>query len=353
MGHFSHLIYEPEKSIDVLKRTDKYFSENDALGEKIYQLSCVYVSIGHIVPMTTDNFFSGHFFPYRQSWEELQIALNLTQFGLYRQAFVSLRCALELGMLSVYYNINDEGHHTVQDWLKSKDTWEANTPKTEKIWQLLKSNENIAAFDTKLNLRGRFDKLQFLSNYVHTKGHKYSNTLGILKSNYQTFEEKILVKWIKTYEEVIIILSTLHLLKYPIGVIAYDWDKKCGIDNPFPVLDEYAINRISSLLPTEYFSEIQEIAEKDVETQKLFSHIKNLPDISEEAVEEQCVAQAKVFIEGMGFDKWSEQQIKMGQKFSSSDQKKIHARLENLKAWAQENNFMESFEERMKKNKTA
>lgn len=331
MGHFTHLIYEPEKSIDVLKRTDKFFSENCALSERINELSWTYVSIGHVVPMTTDNFFSGHYFPYRQSWEELQIALNLTQFGLYRQAFVSLRCALELGLLSVYYNINDEGHITVQDWLRSKDTWEANTPKTEKIWQLLKSNKNIAEFDKKFNLRGRFDKLQFLSNYVHTKGHKYSNTLGIHKSNHQTFEEKILIKWIKTYEEVIIIISTLHLLKYPIGVITYDWDKKCGIDNPFPVLDESAINRLATILPAEYFSEIQEIAKEDTETQKLFTYINGLPDISDEAVEEQCVAQAKDFIEGMGFDKWSEQQVRMGRLFSSSDQKKILARLEKLK----------------------
>jgi len=32
-----------------------------------------------------------------------------------------LRSGLELGMLSVYFNINDDGHNAVKEWLQAKD----------------------------------------------------------------------------------------------------------------------------------------------------------------------------------------------------------------------------------------
>lgn len=142
-------------------------------------------------------------------------------------------------MLSVYYNINDEGHKTIQDWLKSKDSWQANTPRMDKVWKILNTNKNIADFNNKFNLRKRFDDLSFLHNYVHTKGYKYSNHLGVLKANHQTFEENVLKKWIDTYKEAVIVIATLHMLKYPISVIEFEWDRKIGIDNPYPVLEVF------------------------------------------------------------------------------------------------------------------
>ena len=148
-------IYEPEKSVEVYKTTSEYLTKNSNLKDKIW-----------------DNLFSGHFFPFTESWDEIQISYNLICFGLYKQAFVSLRSGLELGMLSVYYNINDEGHKMVKDWLLSKETYEANTPRASSIWKVLLSNENIRIFDEKHDLKSKFNELGFLHNYVHTKGSK-------------------------------------------------------------------------------------------------------------------------------------------------------------------------------------
>lgn len=102
-----------------------------------------------------------------------------------------MRSALELGLLSVYYNINDEGHETVKEWYSSQD--DAKTPRTEKIWKILLSHPAIFKFNDKFNLRQKYDDLSFLHNYVHTKGVKFSNDLGGLKGNFQVFEPSALI----------------------------------------------------------------------------------------------------------------------------------------------------------------
>jgi hypothetical protein len=349
MNHYPPYIYDPSKSVEVLEKSEKYLDDNPQLKEKIIHLGWCYQSIGKSIPHTPENFLSGHFFPFVESSEELQISFNLAMLGLYKQAFMSLRSGLEAGMLSVYYNINDDGHKVVKDWLHSKDSRAANTPRTEKIWKILKTNNNIDNFDRKLNLKERFEDLSYLHNYVHTKGHKYSNGLGKIKSNWQTFEESIFLKWLVAYEEVVVIVATLHLLKYPIASIEYDWSDKVGIDNPFPVLETSEINRLKEILPFAYFHEIQSIANVDPDTQDLFTYIEGLPDMTEEGKEQQIVDLDKLMIEnGQGFIEWEKQELKWLDKMGDEAKAKVTRRIERIKQWAIENNMMKPKLERLK-----
>lgn len=344
MTKYHPYTYETGKSIEVYKRTELFLNNNPDLKIKVEELGWVYYGMGNVIPQTTENFWSGHFFPYTESWNELQISFNLVLFGLYKQAFMSLRSGLELGLLSVYYNINDDGHKAVQDWLNSRDSWEANTPRTDKIWNIMHSNDNIKNFDDKLKLRDHFNKLNFLHNYVHTKGYKYSNHLGIIKSNYQTFQEKLFLEWLNTYQEIVIIVTTLHLLKYPIGVIRFDWDKKVGIDNPFPVLREPEIEKLEKLLPQEYIVEIKKIAKRDRSTQDLLTHIKELPDMTEYDVEEQIISYDKMSIECHpgGFIGWEKDQKDLIEMlgYKEESKRKVLGKIKVLRKWAMENNFM-------------
>ena len=212
-------IYEPNKSIEVLNETQEFLENHPDINEKIQELSWIYHSLHNVIPTTSESFWSGHNFPYSESWEEIQISFNLVCFGLYKQAMVSLRGALELGLLSVYYNINDDGHIVVKKWLSSAETKEANTPYFKDVWKILAKNENIEKFQQKLDIKQRLLNLGYLHNYVHTKGHIYSNKLGKFKSNFQTFEKDFILKWLSALEEIIILVMTLHLLKYPAGLI--------------------------------------------------------------------------------------------------------------------------------------
>ena len=335
------LIYEPAKSFEVQKLSEEFLESKAELRAGLSLCGWCYNSIGKSIPQTHENFWSGHFFPYIESTEELQISLNLALLGLYKQAYSSLRSALEVGMLSVYYNINDDGHKVVKDWLKSKDTWEANTPRADKIWKILNTNSNIKKFSDEFGLRKEFDSLCFLHNFVHTKGYKYSNTLGKLKGNFQTFESDVFIKWCKTYQQIVIFLIKLHILKYPITVIEYDWSKKIGIDNPFPVIETFEVERICALLPDEEFRELQLIANDDPFTQNLFAHIKNLPDMTAKERDNQLVDHHKFMIEsGLGFIEWEQRELDLLKHYDDESKKSVLKRIELLRNWAEENNMM-------------
>ncbi|PKQ45197.1 hypothetical protein CSW08_09265 [Confluentibacter flavum] len=315
--------------------------ENSTIKDKIGELGWFYHIIGMTIPQNWDNLFSGHIFPFTESWEELQISYNLICFGLYKQAFVSLRSALELGMLSVYYNINDEGHKMVKDWLSSKDSNDANTPRADVIWKVLLTNDNIKKFDIEYSLKNKFKELEFLHNYVHTKGNKYSNKLGRFKSNSQTFEPDLIDSWINTYEKIASIVCTLHLLKYPLAVVKYDYSKKFGIDIPsFGGLETFNIEKIRKILPDHYVSSIEKIAEDDIPTQETIREIKSFPDKTDEEVEEQVRFIEKMIIEGCSFKKWLKQQKKLLILCNENEFSTVMLnRIEYLKKWSVENDF--------------
>jgi len=131
-------IYDCGRSIQVYEKSQKLIEAN-GYRYRIAELAWVYHSIGGVIPQTTKNLWSGHFFPWEESWEEIQVSFNPCLFGFYKQAMVSLRSGLELGLLSVYWNLNDDGHKVIQDWLSSRE----DTPCLGEIWKKLEQHKNF------------------------------------------------------------------------------------------------------------------------------------------------------------------------------------------------------------------
>lgn len=328
--------YTCDRSIEVYKKT-KEFIQKHLYEDKITNLGWVYHSICEVIPHTIQNLGSGHYFPILDSWHELQVSTNLSLFGFYKQSMTSLRSGLELGLLSIYWNIDDKGHISVKNWLKSNE----DTPRLNDIWKVLIKNRNINIFQTKYDIKTRLLNLNYLSNYVHSKGHRYSNIIGLAKPNLQTFEEKGFINWLKAFEEVIIVLSTLHLLKYPIAVIKYDYFSKFGIDRPsFGGLTLSQIERIEKLIGNEYFKSLENIALSDDNVQAMIQHLNNLPDLTQEDIDEQIIDFDKSQIPYYGFIKWYELEIK-DLPDSVTNSPKWQRRINILKQWAIENGFYE------------
>ena len=225
-------------------------------------------------------------------------------------------------------------------------------PFKNQIWNRIEEIQYISDFDNRFILRERiFSIFDDLSDYVHTKGYKYSNSMGILKSNFQTFEESVLIEWLDTYEKIIKIVITLHILKYPISIIEYDWGRKIGIDNPYPVLEIFEIQRIKDLLPKEHITEIKSIAESDSETKNLFNHINGMPDMSEEEAEVQIINLDKSMIEhGLGFLEWEKQELRLIEKYNQESKNKVLKRINLLREWAIENDMIKSKLVRLKEH---
>lgn len=280
--------YNFNKSKSVTVETNRFIESNVQIKNDLYELSWTFNSIGRTIPHTVENLWSGHFMPFVESFDEYQISYVLCCQGLYKQAMASLRSVLEIGLLSVYYNINDEGHNTVKGWLESKDGRENNTPLLREIWDILKQNNNIAKFQEKYDLYQKMLGLGYLHNYVHTKGSKFSNKIGRFKSNFQTFEIPAFNEWLTTSKKIIEVISILHLLKYPIAVIEYDYERKFGIDIPsFGGLEFFEQERIKKLLGQEVFNFIHKISQEDQSVSELINYFNSLPDITKDQVDEQ------------------------------------------------------------------
>ncbi|MEA5554701.1 hypothetical protein VB713_27620 [Anabaena cylindrica UHCC 0172] len=327
-----------DASLEVYEQSKQYLEEHPEIAHKLSELAWTYHSLGKVIPMTTENMFSGHFFPWHDSWEEIQVSYNLCLLGFYKQAMTSLRSSFELGLLSVYWNLNDDGHEVIQNWLQSQD--DTPTPYFDKVWRKLEQHPNFTTYQHKHNIKKRMLDLKYLHDYVHSHGHKFSNTIGLLKSNKQTFEQKGFNKWVDTYEEIIKILSILHLIKYPVGVIRFDYSAKFGIDIPvFGGLHELEIDRLEKIIGEDAFASIQLIADSDSTVQDLIIWIKSLPNISEEKVQNQMIENDKSFILGMGFDNWVNMTKPNVDEFSDHERELYEQRVEYLRLWAKENGY--------------
>ncbi|MBU4284848.1 hypothetical protein KKF60_03120 [Patescibacteria group bacterium] len=340
----SPLTYKCEKSIQVYKESVSFIEKKD-LKEKISKLFWAYYDIESVIPETIDSFWSGHIFPWKDSWEELQISFNLCLFGLYKQAMVSLRVSLELGLLSVYWNLNDDGHIIIKEWLRS----DKDTPRNREIWGKLEQYKNIQAFQKKHDLKSRILKLGFLHNFAHSKGHSYSNEIGLFKSNCQTFEVGGFNMWFSTFEEIVKVLSVLHLIKYPLGVIKFDYFRKFGIDTPsFGGLDRFQIERFKDIIGKKVFAVLESIAKNDQHVKKIMKDIKRLPDMTKEKIEKQVIDLDKEMIKGPGFKKWFENEKNLLKKMRGNEKKRIQNRIKYLKDWAKKNRYMEPAWQRRK-----
>jgi hypothetical protein len=338
---FGPLAYTCDRSIQVYERSRKFIEES-IYAERIADLTWAYHSIGDVIPQTVDNLWSGHFFPWVECWEEIQISVNLCLFGLYKQAMVSLRSALELGLLSVYWNLNDDGHQVIQDWISSKE----DTPRHDKIWKRLEQHKNFRIFQQQFDIKTRLLNLRFLHNYVHTKGYKYSNSMGLPTSNFQTFEERAFIIWFEAFDEVIKVLSILQLIKYPIGIIRYDFSAKFGIDTPsFGGLHEFEVERLEKILGEDVIRHLETVAKADDQVRSIMDWVTSLPGMSAEDFKNQIIEFDKKEIERIGLEKWLEnEKILFGDRFAADPPHR--GKVEYLTQWARENGYEKSIWER-------
>lgn len=330
---FPPFIYTCDLSIGVHQESMNYIKEQN-LEERVSKLAWAYYSLGNAIPQTFDSFWSGHFFPYTESWDELQISFCLSLFGLYKQAMASLRSGLELGLLSVYWNLNDDGHIAVKQWLRAEE----DTPALIEIWNRIERHENFRLFQSKYDIKARLLKLRFLHNYVHSKGHKYSNYMGIESSNFQTFKPKIFMLWLDTFEEVIRVLCILHCVKYGTATIRYDYYAKFGVDIPsFGGLPTFEIERLEDIIGKDIFHQIEEVAREDQRVKDIMSWLNSLPEMTEEDVENQIIELDKDMIQRIGLNKWLKQETERLKQFGASE--KVQQRIECLTKWAKERGY--------------
>jgi len=329
--------YSAEKCWHVHERTREYLNST-GVGDEIQRITFCFFPTWQLVPGTRDQVLSGHTFPWYESFHDLEISFTLTEFGLYKHAHSALRSALELGLLLVYWNMEENGHNAIKEWLRSRDS----TPFASKVWKRISAHPNFESFQRSFDLESQFKSVSTLSDFVHTKGAKYSNFRpfpegGTFWLPGQRFSESAFTAWHDAFTSTVRFLAVCYLVRYPLGTVKYDWGNKFGIDTPtFGGLEPNQVSRLEELVTPDIFCKISAIAENDSHVVRIMEWVRGLPDLSEENVEAQIIEQNKLLIQDMGLNEWLAFQKQAIQHAADAGQDTNHwkSRLANLCQWA-------------------
>lgn len=270
-------------------------------------LSSIFLISQNFPLKTVSDFLSGENFSMSECFEEIEISYHLIKYGFYKQSMISLRTSLEIGLLSIYWSIIGKESAEFKQWLSSK----FDTPyKNEKFWKKIKTNENIKLFDVEFNLIEEIKKFG-LSDFVHTKGVRYSNFGEFQRKikgqdKFENYQE-----WIKNFKDIVRILEILHLLKFPTLNIRFSTDFLLSKFGTFDSIPQFGfgfgdeMNNLSSFIPQNQLSFINDMANSDEEVIEIKKWINELPDLTEEEIESKILDNQKRNIESCGFENWS------------------------------------------------
>ncbi len=262
----------------------EYLKVHPDLYRKIASYLWAYHEIGGLVPQTIEKFWSGHYFPYSESYSELENSYELALHGFYNYGFAALRSVLELGLLGVHFAVRDTEHIDVQPWITSQEQ----TPRRKEIFGRLRELETFREFDSRFKLEARILKtFDRLDRFVHTRGFRYSSR-ALRLSNVNQFSAKSLQLYFGSMFKVTTDLMVVMLLKYPIGMQSLPLDEKFGLNGPVGgYLQQHQVERITPLIPPEESDFLQKISDNDPEVRAAVEYFNNLPDLTQEEWQQQ------------------------------------------------------------------
>ena len=328
-----------QNTLEILEMTNAYLNENEKIVDRINEMLWVHRAGFDLLPLTLENVGSGHVFPIGESEYELECSMHLCKLGFYKHAIIALRNVLELGLLSVYWDIDGKSHINIPEWLSSNEQ----TPFRKEIIKVLKKNERIVVFDKAHNIFMEITDLYHeLSDFSHTKGVRFSSQ-ELSRANVNTFNQESIRKWLEFMEKVVKVVITLHILQYPIGLQKVDLFSKFGFNPPMlGFLESHQVDGIRQFLDEEVAKTLQKICDADLRSQSISQEINNMPDLTEEVIRAQEEEEEKLLIQSYksGYRGWIRDRkkgAKTERKAFPTEYKIRCQRWKRLKKWAKEN----------------
>lgn len=237
-----------------------------------------YYEVQDLIPETAETLGSGHFFPYTESYYELENSFELCKQGFYRHSFLALRCVLELGVMCLYFDKDNQAHVDVQRWLHSEDPTPYFQRSLSRLFQLKYFHQFNGRFSLQEETQGIYS---LLGDYVHVRGYRYSAT-GQARANFNRFNELSLRRYIEFTKKVVKNVVTMMLLKYPIGMQKLPlWDK-FGLNAAVGgFLDDFSQSAVLAVLDEDSKEVLQSISDNDPGVGEIVRHICGAPDLTE------------------------------------------------------------------------
>ncbi|WP_144756800.1 hypothetical protein [Curtobacterium pusillum] len=295
--------YSDDELATVARDTDSFLESNPEIRGGFSNSVWLLHGLVQLVPVTETNLFSGNLHPLFEAEADLRASTTQVRFGLYKQALSGLRGVLELGLLSVYWDIDDTAHIDIQDWLQGRE----DTPGFSAVGRkLLKLPAVQAALERDPDLFERGKSLyREISGFAHSRGYRKSTAGLVLQSNRPLFSADAMLKWVTLRDRVLNLVLIFHLLKYPSGLQVTPLSQKLGMNTPVGGFVEPSVrDRFLAHLGPSMAAILQEISDADERAQSAANYFQNLPDYPVESWREDILKQDKEWIAMMGYDDW-------------------------------------------------
>jgi hypothetical protein len=245
----------------VYDESEKYLQEHTDLRDGIAAHLLAYNEVQDLIPFEAYKLGSGHLFPYSESRYELESSFELCKQGFYRHSFFTLRSVLELGILGLHFDNNGQPDPLLGKWLNSK----ADTPRFEK--EMLKSlfeSEYFRQVDARFSLREETAELyDRLSNHAHIRGYDFSSRRHS-RGDANRFNKSSLGEYVELMSQVVRVVITMMLLKYPVGMQSLPvWDMFRPNPPEAGWLEEDTHRRVVAPLPEDVKDALQQISDND------------------------------------------------------------------------------------------
>lgn len=105
---------------EVYEMTQNYLERNLEIKREIFTYNNALHFLPEIIWQPASKIFSGHIFPILEATSDVESSKIFAELGFYKYAQIALRNALELGVLSIYWDKEDKAHIDIQKWLNNK-----------------------------------------------------------------------------------------------------------------------------------------------------------------------------------------------------------------------------------------
>lgn len=335
------LLHSDERVLSILNQTNEFLETRKSdIADRINDSVWIVRSLHDLLPETTENIWSGHIFPLSEAQYELESSIVFCKFGFYKHAIGCLRNVLELGLLSVYWDIEGQSHIDIQTWLRSLES----TPFRKNVFARLKRNRNIQTFDKMHNIFDETGQLyEELCNFSHTKGIHFSSR-ALSLSNVNTFNEEAVGRWLELLMRVLRTVAAFHVLKYPVALQYTPIDDKFGLNGPIGgFLLPFQADRIRKLYSAETVTTLQAISDGDTDAASRAKWVNEKPDLTQEQWQAQMESQDQGEIKASGFRRWLHNERashKSLKKVSPEAYAKRIEYVERMRAWAKEHGLL-------------
>gem|GEM_PF-5882786 len=191
---------------------------------------------------------------------------------------------MELGLLGVYFAVEDMEHIEIQDWLRSNE----GTPFMRRMTERFFNIDQFKQFNDRFGLVDRLlSSYSELGGFIHTRGYLYS-PMKHSGSNVNRFQPTALEMYFESMTRVVTDIITVMLIKYPIGMIPLHLDQKFGFNGPAGgLLNAGQQEAVIEILEPEEREYLEKVAADDPDVQGIVEQIDAMPDVTQEQLDEQ------------------------------------------------------------------